>query len=171
MPNHATIAQFSADRFQVVFSAAFGDCVGTYGGEGKMTIADLADATGIKPRTLEAYRDGEMMPRGSVLFVLMGVLPPRFANRLLAEIGLGGARKMTPEQIDFHNVAAKASEYSNLFVQHMSDGRIDHIEQIEEINLARKMHDVLGRFLHSVDAPKIPGDDGKVTKLAKRAGA
>ncbi|KZC99722.1 MULTISPECIES: hypothetical protein [unclassified Thalassospira] len=172
MPNVPVIAHLCSDRFQVAFSAAFGDCVGTYGGDDKITINDLSAATGIKKGTLEAYRDGQFVPRGFVLFQLMEVLPARFTNRLLALIGMGGARKMSPEEIDFHQVAQGAAEYTNAFVAHMADGRIDHVEQIEEIELARKLRDNLEHFLLAHDGPKTgKGDGGKVTNLPKRAGA
>lgn len=171
MPNSPVVAHLYAEPFQVAFSAAFADCVGAYGGDGKITIAELSAATGIKTRTLEAYRDGETVPRGLVLFQLMEVLPARFTNRLLALIGMGGARKMSPEEIDFHQVAQGAAEYTSAFVAHMADGRIDHIEKIEEIALARKLRDNLEHFLMAHDAPKTnkPGKDN-VAELPKRAG-
>ena len=171
MPNVPMIAHLSADRFQVAFSAAFGDCVGTYDGDGKMTLAEVSAATGIKPRTLESYRDGECCPRGHGLMVLMEVLPARFTNRLLGEIGMGGARKMSPEEIDQHVVVSDAVNYTQMFVEHMADGRIDHIEQIEAIKAGRRMQENLSRWLLSVDAPKECGPvKATVTVLKKRVG-
>ncbi|PKR57476.1 hypothetical protein [Thalassospira lohafexi] len=175
MPKSPLVAHLYTEPFQVAFSAAFGDCVGTYGGDGKITLSELSDATGIKTRTLEAYRDGETAPRGLVLFQLMEVLPARFTNRLLAQIGMGGARKMSPEEIDFHQIAQGAAEYTSAFVNHMSDGRIDHVEKIEEVDLARKLHDNLGQFLLRHDGPKSADQtdartDAKTSKIVKMAG-
>ncbi|WP_417624989.1 hypothetical protein [Paremcibacter congregatus] len=178
MPNIPMIAHLSADRFQVAFSAAFGDCVGTYDGDGKMTLAEVSAATGIKPRNLEAYRDGETMPRGFGLFQLMEVLPERFTNRLLGEISMGGSRKMSPEEIDQHMIVCDAANYTKMFVDHMADGRIDHIEEIEAVKAGRRMYENLGRWLLSVDAPKESvkgkgkGKGGaKISTLPNRAGA
>lgn len=175
MPNSCAIAQLSADRLQSAFTMAFSDCVGTYGGDGKMTLHELNEATGIKLRTLESYRDGETVPRAHGLLLIMEVLPERFTNRLLAEIGMGGAKRMAPEDIDLHMIASDSAFFTNMFVNHMSDGRIDHIEKEQEIAVLRKAADNLNKFLHRHDAANRDANhdakDGHVFDLPKRAGA
>lgn len=94
------------DLFQAVFTAAFRDHVGTYDAEGKaITLSDLAREIGKKPRTIEAWRDGETVPRGADLLALQAVLPASFTNRLLALAGLGGAYEMSPKGVAFQEIA------------------------------------------------------------------
>lgn len=177
MSNADVIAQLSDDRFQAAFSVAFGDCVGTYGGDGKVTMRELSHQTGIPMRRLESYRDGETVPRAHGLMVIMEVLPARFANRLLAEIGMGGAKKMSPEDIDLHLVASDAANFTSMFVNHMADGRIDHVEKAQEIAVLRKVSENLNNLLHAHDAAEREatkagkGKKSNVTQMAKRAGA
>jgi len=170
MSNTDAIAQLSVEKFQGAFSEAFADCVGTYHGDGKITIADLSACTGIKTRTLESYRDHESGPSGHKLMVLMEALGPRFTNRLLAKVGMGGAREMSPEEIGFHDVAEGAASYCQTFIRAMADNRIDHIERPELLKLARAMQDNLTRFLHNEDCTKPAKPRCTVTDLPKRAG-
>ncbi|MBC05693.1 hypothetical protein [Thalassospira sp.] len=172
MSNDDANAHLTAEKFQGAFSAAFAANVGTYQGDGKITIKDLAARTGIKTRTLEGYRDHDCGPSGHKLMVLMDALPPRFANQILAMIGMGGAKQMTPEEISFHEVAEGAASYTAMFLNFMADGRIDHVERPELVKVARRMHDNLASFLHANDAPKTnkPGK-GNVAELPKRGAA
>lgn len=162
------------DLFQAVFTAAFRDHVGTYDAEGKaITLSDLAREIGKKPRTIEAWRDGETVPRGADLLALQAVLPASFTNRLLALAGLGGAYEMSPEGIAFQEIAQGAANYTEMFIRHMDDGRVDHMEKAETMRWAQQMHNRLGRLLHAADCPDAPAGarDGHVFDLPKRAGA
>ncbi|WP_296988156.1 hypothetical protein [Thalassospira sp. UBA1131] len=165
-----------AELFQAVFTSAFHDHVGTYQSEGKaMTLAEVARAIGKenKVRTVEAWRDGETVPRGADLFAVMAVLPVSFSNRLLSLIGIGGAKEMSPEEISFQEVAHAAASCTEMFIRHMEDGRVDHMEKAEQMRWARQMRDRLDKVLHGHDAPGKSGSTGKgnVAALPKRAGA
>jgi hypothetical protein len=168
------VGSIAHDALQAEFTSAFRQVVGTYQSENKaVTVHDLAVATGIKQRTLEAYRDGEMVPRTVVMLHLMAALPGSFTNRVLALAGMGQAIKMTAKQIDLHCLAAEATGFVATHAEHMRDGRLDHREVAAEIELARAMHSTLGDFIASNGKGGAPGIAGKVAAFpaSGKAGA
>lgn len=65
-----------------------------YVGMGRDYSVDaLADATGIKPRTIYAYLAGDATPGLFMLLRLCAALPPAFTNMLLEPAGLTGAHR------------------------------------------------------------------------------
>ncbi|MFH1806860.1 MAG: helix-turn-helix transcriptional regulator [Pseudomonadota bacterium] len=170
MPKSRGIAHRSTpvgyDRFQAEFTTAFCAHVGTYAREGKaMTLAQLAAALRKSPRTVEAWRDGETVPRGADLWGIMAVLPPSFTNRLLALIGLGGAQAMSGPDIDLHMLAADTAHYVAVHAGHMADGRIDHRERLVEEQRLRLLRDQIDTYF----ATQFPSDTGNI--VAMKGGA
>ncbi|WP_417844810.1 helix-turn-helix domain-containing protein [Thalassospira sp.] len=136
------------ETLQAVFTAAFRRVVGTYQNQNKaVTLAELARRTGIKGRTLEAYRDGETLPSAINLVRIQAALPASFTNEIIALAGFGNAKRMSGREIDLHGINAQVAEFVATHAQHMADGRLDHMEIALEIDLAAAIHSLLGDFL------------------------
>ncbi|PKR54438.1 helix-turn-helix transcriptional regulator [Thalassospira marina] len=140
--------QIAHETLQAVFTTAFRRAVGTYQNQNKaITLAELARQTGIKARTLEAYRDGESLPSAINLVRIQGALPASFSNEIIALAGLGDAKRMTGREIDLHGINAQVAEFVATHAQHMADGRIDHAEMAVEMDLIATMHSALGDLI------------------------
>lgn len=98
-------------------------------GPGKpLSRPGLAELTGIEERTIAAWLAGGACPNLDRLMRLLAVLPPRFADALLAPAGLGGVRLLTGEAGSLE-INRQAAGLVALIGEHMADGRIDHREE------------------------------------------
>ncbi len=160
------------ETLQAVFTTAFRRVVGTYQNQNKaITLADLARRTGIKSRTLEAYRDGETLPLAINLVRIQAALPASFTNEIIALAGFGNAKRMTGREIDLHGINAQVSEFVATHAQHMADGRLDHMEIAAEMDLLAAVHSLLGDFLASAGKGQVNQSAALSVVGACKAGA
>lgn len=110
-------------------AALFGDALHLFIGRGRRYSAEaLGEATGIPARTIYSYMQGAT-PSLHNMIRLMAVLPPAFANHILASAGLGGARRMdcggdACGQTHMARMAARMHKLADA----LADGRVDHRE-------------------------------------------
>ena len=159
------------ETLQAVFTAAFRRVVGTYQNQNKaITLAELARRTGIKGRTLEAYRDGETLPSAINLVRIQAALPASFTNEIIGLAGFGNAKRMTGREIDLHGIHAQVAEVVARHAAHMSDGRLDHREIAVEIDLLHALQSLLADVLPS--AGRVQSNPAGLTVVgASKAGA
>lgn len=110
---------------------AFSSALDLYTGRGRrVSVEDLADATGIAPQTIYAYRRGELTPSWPTALKLLGHLPGGFANMVLAPAGLS-AHRVDDMDNDTHRVHAELAAVVALMADQLRDGRFDHREIAE----------------------------------------
>lgn len=99
-------------------------------------IEALARAVGETPRDLRRWADGVTLP-GHVLCALLGELPRHLADEMIRPTGL---RLVAIDHEDSANallVAAKLNELAGTIAQAAADGRIDHRERAEIVQMAQ----------------------------------
>lgn len=113
---------------------AFTDALRRHVGHGKRwSVHGLAEETGLDARTVAAYRGGETAPSLANLLRLFAVLPPTFADDVLALSGLGGTKRVGGGGVDSLALNASVTGLAALIAQHLSDdGRISHREEAEQ---------------------------------------
>ncbi|OSQ38990.1 helix-turn-helix domain-containing protein [Thalassospira mesophila] len=150
----AKSAPIAHETVQAVFTAALRRVVGTYQSENKhITLREMAQETGIKQRTLEAYRDGECLPNGVNMLRIMAALPVSFANEVLSLAGFGGVQKLSPSETNLHLIASQAADYLQKHMEHMRDGKLDPHEIAKERDALSGLYNRLGAFLAAAAAP------------------
>ena len=96
------------------------------------SVAAFAEATGIPERTIKSYQGGQATPGLGYLLRMMAVLPPEFADMVLALAGLGNVSRTDRSDANSLAVHALASELNSLIAQALAnDGFIDHMEEAE----------------------------------------
>ncbi len=117
---------------QDVAAGAMRRALGLFVGQGRAHSIDaVAAATEIPERTLRSYQAGEATPGLANLYRIKAVLPPAFANELLALSGLGGARRLDSSAKAAAIVMTELATETALFAKALQDGRLDHIERAE----------------------------------------
>lgn len=96
------------------------------------SVAGFAKATGIPERTIKSYQGGQAAPGLAYLLRMMMVLPPEFADMVLAPAHLGNVSRIHRDQGSSLDVHALASQLNSLIAQALADdGIIDHLEEAE----------------------------------------
>lgn len=92
------------------------------------SVAQLASATGVPARTIEAYQGGQSLPGLDNFLALSAVLP---ADYLAAVLELAGFRPLPLDAVgacDFATAAELAAGMAAIATA-LRDGRIDHVER------------------------------------------
>lgn len=96
------------------------------------SVAEFAAATHIPERTIKSYQGGQATPGLAYLLRIMAVLPPEFADMVLAPANLGNVSRIHRGQGTSLDVHALASQLNSLIAQALADdGIIDHLEEAE----------------------------------------
>lgn len=114
------------DRAQALLA----DTLRLFVGRGRRwpSCAALAAAAGLSPRAVEGYVAGEQTPGLAALLSLLAVLPPEFADALLAWTELS----VIPRHAEAGAHGRLLAECAGLtagFAAAMADGHIDHRER------------------------------------------
>jgi len=128
---------------------AFTDALRRYVGHGKRwSVHALAEEAGLDARTVAAYRGGETAPSLANMLRLFAVLPPAFADEVLALSGLGGVKRLQGERADSLELNTNVTGLAAMIARHLSDDRrIDHTEEAEQEPAVRKLVEVCNGWL------------------------
>jgi hypothetical protein len=112
----------------------------------------IEDGTGVSEDSQNRYRRGECTPPLAVFIALAAVLPPSFANHVMALAGLVCTRiddglKTTP-----HGTLTGLLRRAEMISRHLEDGRIDHQERPEQIRELRGLVDELNAYVAGLEA-------------------
>ena len=100
-------------------------------GEGKISVADLADALDVQARTVKAWRDGDTLPHWTLMLRVCAHFGPAFASELLAPAGLGGVERVAVADADPQGTAADLVRAANDILDRLRDGRFDHRDRAQ----------------------------------------
>ena len=109
------------------------DTLRRYVGLGRpFSVTEFAKATSIPERTLKSYQGGQATPSFAYMLRLMAVLPPEFADAVLAPANLGNVSRIHRGRGSSLDVHALASQLNSLIAQALADdGIIDHLEEAD----------------------------------------
>lgn len=134
---------------------AFTDAFRRHVGRGKaLSCEQVSEKSGVPLRTVRSYHGGQATPGLAGLLSLLSVLPPSFANELLALAGLGGAAANSARAADSYVLNASLTDFAAQIGAHLKDGRIDHRELREELEKAKEVSDVLLGFIRAAEGAK-----------------
>jgi len=106
------------------------DAMRLFVGSGRrFSVNAVSAATGIPARTIKSYQQGEAVPGLGNLLRIFAVLPPEFAEMLLAEAGLCGVRPAEQVAPCGYKAMAQLSARIHRLSTAMKDGRINHQER------------------------------------------
>ncbi|MBN8292845.1 hypothetical protein JI664_12795 [Rhodobacter sp. NTK016B] len=106
-------------------------------GRGKRySVAALADATGIAPRTIESYMQGAT-PGLNALLSLMSVLGPSFTSDILAPAGMT-AQSADPCEPEDRKLLSGLCQFNASLALALEDGFVDHRERAALRGLAQE---------------------------------
>ena len=129
--------------------------MGAFVGRGLAWSVDaLAAETGIAVSTLRDYLAGHATPGLPNLLKLLTALPSEFADMVLMPAGLGGCRRLAMGEAGPLTLNAKASELVAMIGLHLEDGRIDHVEEAQQVPLVRRLRAACDRFLAGRDGER-----------------
>ena len=117
-------ALISHDLAGEAFADAFRRRVGR--GTGKISVADLADALDIQPRTVRAWRDSETLPHWTAMLRLCCHFGPAFASEILGPAGLGGVEPVALVRADPDGTAADLVATAHDLLERLRDGTFCH---------------------------------------------
>lgn len=89
----------------------------------------LAEASGVKARTIKSYRVEGKEPSLSNALSLAVVIGPRALNPVLALIGYVAKPLDEPDAMQPMQIAADAMAQLSVIASAAADGRIDHVEE------------------------------------------
>ena len=95
-------------------------------GEGKISVAELADAIDVQGRTVKAWRDGDTMPYWALMLRLCCYFGPAFTSELLAPAGLGGVERVAPASVDPQGTATALVAAAHNLLDRLNDGTFCH---------------------------------------------
>ncbi|MEE9159992.1 MAG: hypothetical protein V3U60_16605 [Gammaproteobacteria bacterium] len=107
-----------------VFQDAFRRRVGR--GVDKISLANLADALDINPRTVKAWRDGDTLPQIMGLMRVCAYFGPAFTSEILFPAGLGGVETLVPVQADPQGTARGLVAMAHDILERLADTRFCH---------------------------------------------
>ena len=90
-------------------------------GPGKISVADLADAIDVQPRTVKAWRDGDTLPQWTALLRLCCHFGPAFTSELLTPAGLGGVEWVAIANPDPQGTVADLVEGTHNLCERLRD--------------------------------------------------
>ncbi|MEM7047274.1 MAG: hypothetical protein AAF442_06460 [Pseudomonadota bacterium] len=118
-----------------------------YIGRGRTySIDEFAQRTDIPQRTLSSWIQRLSTPRLYGWLQCAEILPADFAQRTLEIIGLTGLHR-THGSVTSHELHVKAADLTALIARHLLDGKIDHIEQAQQVEPIRQLHEATGAWL------------------------
>ncbi len=126
MPNPSLITHNSVAE---VFQDAFRRRVGR--GPGKISLAELADALDINPRTVKSWRDGDTLPQIMGLMRVCAHLGPAFTSEVLSPAGLGGVEMLGIARADPEAAAADLVAVAHSLLDRLRDGHFCHRDRAE----------------------------------------
>lgn len=128
----------------------FTDALRRHVGLGKVfSVGGLAEATGIKHRTIASYHEGQATPGLDKLLAIFAALGPRFADEVLAMAGLGGAKALPRGTADSFALNAELTRVTAMIGEHLRDGRVDHRERAQQQDAVRQTVVTLQEFLNT----------------------
>lgn len=115
---------------------------------------DVADAIGVKTRTVQSWVLGEAGPPLDHWLKLVAILGPGFADDALAMAGVRCARVDDGDGADM-SVLGRLTEAVNEFGKALAnDGRIDHRERLDIAAALRQLMEVATPWLSKHDAQR-----------------
>ncbi|SBV94034.1 conserved hypothetical protein [uncultured Alphaproteobacteria bacterium] len=127
MPSEGTIV-FTPEHMQNVRQLLC-RCLNVYVGPGRLyPVEVIASGIGTSADTVRRWLRGESCPEWPNLSALLAILPPEFANALLAPAGLTGARRIDGESTHGETLR-EITEAAATLAAALADGRIDHTER------------------------------------------
>lgn len=100
-----------------------------YVGPGRMfPVEVIASGIGSNPDTVRRWLRGESCPEWHNAVAILAILPPEFANSVLAPAGLTGARRIDGDTTDAETLR-EIAEAAAAMAKALADGRIDHTER------------------------------------------
>ena len=112
-------------------------------GEGKISVADLADDIDVQARTVKAWRDGDTMPHWAHMLRVCALFGPAFTSELLAPAGLGGVERVAVANADPQGIATDLVDVAGDLLQRLRDGKFCHVDRAEAapklLELSREM--------------------------------
>ncbi|MBO9441398.1 helix-turn-helix transcriptional regulator [Phaeobacter italicus] len=106
----------------------------------RYSFAGLADATGIKTRTLESYVQGAS-PSLANLLSLCAVLGPGFTSDLLSVAGQS-AKEGTTDDPEHMRMLSVLTGFSHQLAEAVEDGHVDHREAAQLQPVAQRVIDL-----------------------------
>lgn len=107
----------------------------------RYSFAGLADATGIKTRTLESYVQGAS-PSLANLLSLCAVLGPGFTSDLLSVAGQS-AKEGTTDDPEHMRALCTLTSFSAQLAEAVEDGHVDHREAAQMQPFAQQVIDLI----------------------------
>ena len=95
-------------------------------GEGKISVADFADAIDVQARTVKAWRDGDTLPHWAHMLRVCAHFGPAFTSELLEPAGLGGVERVAQADPDPQGTAADLVEAAHDLMERLRDGVFCH---------------------------------------------
>lgn len=120
----------------------------------KHSVQGLADATGIKARTVESYLAGDATPGLNGFLSLCCVLGPSFTSDVLSPCGQV-ARSADADAPEYMRAMGLMGEGIHKLAEALADGQVDHRERAQLKPLADEMIAAL-EPLARTDAATIP---------------
>lgn len=100
-----------------------------YVGPGRMfSVEVIASGIGSNPDTVRRWLRGESCPEWHNAVAILAILPPEFANAVLAPAGLTGARRIGGD-CSHAETLREITEAAAALAAGLADGRIDHTER------------------------------------------
>lgn len=96
----------------------------------KHSVQGLADATGIKARTVESYLAGDATPGLNGFLSLCSVLGPSFTSDVLSPCGQV-ARTADADAPEYMKAISMMGEGCRILADALSDGHVDHRERAQ----------------------------------------
>jgi hypothetical protein len=129
------------------------DALAPFVGRGRrFSVQQLAAASGVSARSLEGYVAGAATPGLAGLLSLMAVLPPAFADAVLAPAGLHASPADRQTATGFE-ICAGLGAATGDFAAALADGRIDHREAADLRARLRPLLPSLTGFVEGVATP------------------
>jgi transcriptional regulator with XRE-family HTH domain len=131
MPGCKAMPDNPIDLSQAVVAGRVQAALRLHVGRGRRwTVKELSRDTGIDPRTVESYLDGENCPSVEKLLRIARVLPADFLDMVLALIGMGGVEPIAPATADAFALMADAAGITAGLAEALRDGTVDRRERL-----------------------------------------
>lgn len=124
----------------------------------KYSVQGVAEATGIKARTIESYLSGDATPGMNGLLSLCSVLGPSFTSDVLAPCGQV-ARAADTDAPEYMRAISMMGEGCSILADALADGYVDHQERARIKPFAVEILPVIQAMASASDTCPIPFPD------------
>ena len=111
-------------------SRSFENALKLFSGQGRpISTADIAAASGVPERSVNAYRSGESDPSWHKALAIMSIMPSQFSAMALRPAGIISVKKACESDGCEFRLNQAATEFLNQLGAYFADGKIDHSER------------------------------------------